>query len=306
MSEIIRYEKQLFYSGQLLQASHLDKMEDGIVNAEKLAIAAADFGPNLLEGTAIGSIQQKGYDNVPGAVASGKGAVAFGGQRFDKAGEDPAEEPITEAKGEQSFAAGGGVIVDGAWSAGFGKDTKTYQRACFAAGGGTQSGMTYGEWLVANSKEDTEDNFAAYQKDYGFAVAFGDSTKALGRASVSLGEGTVANARNSLSMGRTCITNGEQSLAGGWNTQVNGNYSLGFGAQLLVNGECQSVVGQYNRETTGAWFIVGDGSSVDERSNAFEIRTNGDIWMTYGGKTYSLVKIFANAGYFNTKNEISE
>ena len=41
------YQKQGFYSGQKLQASQLDAMEDGIINAEKLVIEGAAGAANM-------------------------------------------------------------------------------------------------------------------------------------------------------------------------------------------------------------------------------------------------------------------
>lgn len=130
---------------------------------------------NIENGTGKGTLQQKGYNNddreVLGAVASGDGAVAFGGQRYDKT-----DKPQTEAKGKQSFAQGGSVVVEGDWSAGFGKDSRTFQKAAFAQGGGTQAG----------DPDDSPEN-------YSFAHAEGETTKAVGRGSHAEGCGTVTN-----------------------------------------------------------------------------------------------------------------
>ena len=137
---------------------------------EKVA-SSGGSGANLTTGSAAGSIQQVGYNNVLGAVASGEGAVAFGGQRFDKAGKDVSEEPQTEAKGVQSFAQGGGVIVEGPWSAGFGKDSKTYQKASFSTGGGNQAGCTPEEFEIYHDMITT--NTQSYEDAYSFAFAEG-------------------------------------------------------------------------------------------------------------------------------------
>ena len=83
---------------------------------------------------------------ITGALATGIGSIAFGGQRYDKAGADFSEEPRTEVKGNQSFGAGGGVIVNGDWSAAFGKETRALMRAGFVTGGGSQTGITKEEY----------------------------------------------------------------------------------------------------------------------------------------------------------------
>ena len=156
----------------------IDEALDEIIEIQDALIEGGvpiDIGAkNIEDGTGKGAVQQVGYDEVPGAVASGDGAVAFGGKRFDKASDS--SKPQTEAKGKQSFASGGSVVVEGDWSAGFGKDTKTHQRAAFAEGGGT----------VAGNKDDSADN-------YSFAHAEGEVTKAIGRGSHAEGYGGEAH-----------------------------------------------------------------------------------------------------------------
>ena len=308
------YEKQNFYSGQKLKASQLDAMEDGIIYAQELA-ENAQVKMNIEDGAVAGSIQQKGFimstgDSTLGAIASGEGAVAFGGQRFDKVGDSIEEEPQTEAKGKQSFAAGGGVIVGGDWSTGFGKDTKTFLKGCFAANGGTQAGITYEDWLVTfNKGADSEANqieFAnAYEKDYCFASAFGDSTKALARAATSLGSQTVAKGKSSLATGLGSVTEEMGTLAGGWDSIAKSRYGIVYGAQLISNPNVvsQVVFGTRNLSTQSA-FIIGDGADLNNRKNIFEVRKNGDICMYYNGKMYSLQKIFASLGKFVEACEI--
>jgi hypothetical protein len=52
------YEKQGFYSGEKLKASQLDAMEDGIINAEKLAMEGAAGAANMEKGAGDTSTQQ--------------------------------------------------------------------------------------------------------------------------------------------------------------------------------------------------------------------------------------------------------
>ena len=296
------YEKQNFYSGQKLKASQLDAMEDGIIYAQELA-ENAQVKMNIEDGTVAGSIQQKGFtmstgDSTLGAIASGEGAVAFGGQRFDKAGKPVEEEPQTEAKGIQSFAHGGGVIVDGSWSAGFGKDTKAYQRASFVAGGGTQAGLSYEEWLVKNNKTDNAEALIEYNKSYGFATALGEVTKALGRGSLAAGEGTIANADYGVAIGMYTLVNGNASFSGGTNTKVYGKYSFGYGNGAIVDGnnacaigqvvkagkDHQAVFGRYNNNKTNTLLEIGNGTDTNNLSNAIEVITDGRL-KVYGAPT---------------------
>ena len=93
-------------------------------------------------------IRVKDGDSVEGAIAEGFQSVAFGGKCYDKVrkGEtlDTSRTPTT-VRGNQSFAAGGSVTVEGDYSAGFGKDSKAYQRCSFVAGA-SEAGMTEDEF----------------------------------------------------------------------------------------------------------------------------------------------------------------
>lgn len=186
----MKYTKQNFYTGQKLKASHLDHIEDGIV--------ACDVGLRVGEGAGAFSqdsflAQIDGQDiQIIGALATGIGSIAFGGQRYDKAGADFSEEPRTEVRGNQSFAAGGGVIVNGDWSAGFGKDTKTYQKAGFVSGGGCVAGCTEEEYTKYASVVRAPTDKTVYEKSYSLARAEGDNSKARGRVSHAEGRQTDA------------------------------------------------------------------------------------------------------------------
>lgn len=245
---------------------------------------------NLTSGTGAGSIQQLGYNDVLGAVASGDGAVALGGQRFDKVGKPTSEEPQTEAKGIQSFAQGGGVVVEGDWSVGFNKDTRTYQKASFACGGGTQAGDP-------NADPST----------YSFAFAEGNVTQALGKNSHAGGNATKAIGESSSAWGRLTEAIGICTYAGGWGSKTYTNYSFAHGAQLETNKiqEAQTVFGRYNKQTKSPFIIGGGtGTASTQRSNLFEIRNNGDVCILYGGVMYSLHKILEELKMFKTDNQI--
>jgi hypothetical protein len=213
---------------------------------------------------------------VPGAIASGFQSVAFGGKRVDKISSSSAVP--TEARGDQSFATGGGVIVNGAWSAGFGKDTKTFQKAAFACGGGTVAG------------DETAD-----PTTYSFGFAAGESTKALGRASFAEGNGSIAQGPNSHAQGVSsqaignnshaegckAIANGENSHAQGYDTRANGLVSFAAGVCTVAGYNHQTVIGRFNDNKSDTLFEIGngDGTSHDHKypSNAFEVYSDGRV-----------------------------
>ena len=120
--------------------------------------------------------------------------------------------------------------------------------------------------------------------------AEGMNTQALGMAAHSEGSDTIASGNN--------------SHAGGWKSEANSNYSFVHGAGLKTHRDIgtQSIFGSWNSPTQSK-FIIGAGSQ-DERKNLFEVRQNGDICMYYGGKMYSLFKIFNALNLFNPSTEI--
>ena len=54
------YNKQGFKSGEKLKASQLEKMEDGIIEAQALAMEGAAGAANMEKGASEGSSQQVG------------------------------------------------------------------------------------------------------------------------------------------------------------------------------------------------------------------------------------------------------
>lgn len=84
---------------------------------------------------------------------------------------------------------------------------------------------------------------------------------------------------NSISMGRTGEV-GVNSVAIGTNNQAGDNTSaIGYGliakAGVMQKGQC--VVGKYNEQDTGAYFIVGNGKTDSMRKNAFAVTNSGII-----------------------------
>ena len=82
-----------------------------------------------------------------------------------------------------------------------------------------------------------------------------------------------------------------QAVALGYASSANSNYSTAIGVyvEALNNGEV--ALGKYNVSNTGSTktiFSVGNGTADNARHNAFEIRQNGDIYITSGGTDIKL------------------
>ena len=104
----------------------------------------------------------------------------------------------------------------------------------------------------------------------GFAsVAFGDSTKAIGVESFVIGRNTTANTFVSFAQGKYTKTTNEAEVAlGEFNNSVSGSSTFGNSGNTL--------------------FSVGNGTADNARHNAFEIRQNGDIYITLNGQDVKL------------------
>lgn len=188
-----------------------DKKSYKLIDGSWKAIATEGYvdqkvGINLENGEANGSLIQKDFvyegediqfsdgtrgtqsgDVILGAVATGFGATAFGGLKYDyytspeshnynltvdeEATEHWGRTP-TSAEGNQSFAAGGSVHAHGDWSSAFNKDTNAYQKGSASFGGGTQSGMSEEEFNKLYSIEINGVLYPKYISKYNYDPAF--------------------------------------------------------------------------------------------------------------------------------------
>ena len=133
---------------------------------------------------------------------------------------------------------------------------------------------------------------------YSFGAGF--DTRATGSTSVALGNTTTASANYSTAMGVNTVASGEYSTAMGYYSIASGGYStaLGFsnakglvstsmGEGSVAKGYASTVIGLYNDSiitadqssisTTTPLFIIGNGNSSNNRSNALVALKNGNI-----------------------------
>ena len=142
------------------------------------------------------------------------------------------------------------------------------------------------------------------------SCGIGDHITASGISSYAEGYRTIASGRDSHAEGASTRASGDGSHAEGYQTTANGWYSHAEGYQTTANGwyshaegqytvaskkyshaeglgtialtQCQHVQGKYNiGDTDNQYaFIVGNGTSSDERSNSFTVDWNGGICLT--------------------------
>ena len=129
------------------------------------------------------------------------------------------------------------------------------------------------------------------------ASAFGIGCNAGGYASFVIGGSNTASTY-SFAGGNTSKANGNTSFAFGYMGQANGAYSVTLGGSLLrTNNQSEHASGQFNvsskasttfGDSGNTLFSVGNGTADNARHNAFEIRQNGDIYLTSGSTDIKL------------------
>lgn len=99
-----------------------------------------------------------------------------------------------------------------------------------------------------------------------------------GYAGVTLGQGNQGLGLNSINLGlrNKSDIKAQSTVAAGYENEVYSNYSVALGCRNIAKAkQPQTVVGAYNEVNTNASFIVGNGTSLDNRNNAFVVYNDG-------------------------------
>ena len=129
------------------------------------------------------------------------------------------------------------------------------------------------------------------------SVIEGSGTRAKGGDSHAEGTNTTASGTSSHAEGNNAKANGISSHAEGYSTNARGSYSHAEGSNTKTENSSEHASGQYNvsnwvnntfGDSGNTLFSVGNGTSNNERHNAFEIRQNGDIYLSSGGTDIKL------------------
>ncbi len=116
--------------------------------------------------------------------------------------------------------------------------------------------------------------------------AMGFGTTASGSSSTAMGLSTTSSGENSTAMGESTIASGASSTAIGLATTSSGENSTAMGKSTKANGYSSLVAGMHNDSlvaaqtavnTTTPLFIVGNGNSNADRSNALVVLKNGNV-----------------------------
>ena len=139
--------------------------------------------------------------------------------------------------------------------------------------------------------------------DSNYSVKIGANNGTLnGVYSLVVGEQNTVRSRDSVAVGRNCIIyGGDQNFVGGFYSEVgkdNSNtsdHSIAFGEYVKATYYCEAAFGRYNESrrntsqtSASTIFSVGNGTGINARHNAFEIRQNGDIYLSLNGQDVKL------------------
>lgn len=130
----------------------------------------------------------------------------------------------------------------------------------------------------ASHAEGTESNAT------GYASHAEGRSDALGYFSHGEGQGAIAKGQVSHAEGSDTFATGETSHAEGCSTTAQGTYSHSEGYYAVANGNMQHVQGKYNIADNDNKFadIVGNGASNTNRSNAYALDWDGNLYLKGG------------------------
>lgn len=129
-----------------------------------------------------------------------------------------------------------------------------------------------------------------------YTSAFGDYTTASGKGSFAIGKDTTASGEYSFVGGRNSSqAKGSNSFSFGDGTVTNGIASVAFGQTVTTNNAYEFSCGKLNKSVSASTtfgnsgntlFSVGNGTSTYH--NAFEVKQNGDIYITLNDQDVKL------------------
>ena len=141
---------------------------------------------------------------------------------------------------------------------------------------------------IGSAETDTEEPTEA--SAYG-AIAIGRRNKSSAKNAVTFGRDNTSSAECAFSVGvgnvsssYTAFTSGEKNIASAYNAMTGGSGNIVSHANAVAIGRAlktgkgnQAVFGQYNEVVTDALTVIGKGTSDTARSNAFVVKSNGNV-----------------------------
>lgn len=124
----------------------------------------------------------------------------------------------------------------------------------------------------------------------------------IGRYSSVLGSQCVASGDYSHAEGYRTNAGGDSSHAEGYDTESYGNYSHAEGYVSEAGYDYQHVSGRLNNNKSTTLFEIGNGTSIDARSNAFEVYSDGKISQDDGTTKFKFTSYNNQDGYYDSSD----
>jgi hypothetical protein len=200
---------------------------------------------------------------------------------------------ITQGLGDGRYLRqGSSTLVYGSGSSASNGNSVAAGLNAVAEGGASSSAIALGADVSTTVTTDGRGSVAigwgaeAGTSERGNAIALGTRAKALGDDSLAVGYEAETYDYNSIALGFKAKANQGNAIAIGSLSEATGFHSVAFGRSILATGFAQLAVGTYNLPDPlalddeavpeAAIFQVGNGSDSEGRSNAFEVKWNGD------------------------------
>ena len=204
----------------------------------------------------------------------GFASVAFGENTKAKGSRSTAFGSYTQALGDKSMVWGSASIASGSESTAWGVGTASDTRST-AWGTSFSHGVNSTAWGSATIA------------DGDYSTSWGDASEAIGQTSTAWGYQTEAEGYSSTAWGSQTLASGTRATAWGNNAEATGSYSTAAGDYVIAPSGYEMVFGRYNTtyapDNTPGWdiddrlFVIGNGTSNTQRSNALTILKNGNF-----------------------------
>ena len=173
------------------------------------------------------------------------------------------QSPSNTASGNKSTAMGENTTASGYTSTAMGYQTQASGNDSTALGANTEASGIGSTAMGVNTT-------ASGNK----STAMGGYTTASGDYSTAMGLSTIASGDYSTAMGESTLASGSLSTAMGFNTRASDYASLVIGQWNLAGSTTTNSPTEYSTDNTA--FVIGNGLSWENRSDALVVKFNGD------------------------------
>ena len=133
-------------------------------------------------------------------------------------------------------------------------------------------------------------------------TASGESSHAEGRVTTASGDSSHAEGNNTTASAFCSHAEGDSTTASGYYSHAEGNYTIASrycshaqGDNTVADGDNMTAIGKFNTKNSGKAFVIGNGTSDTDRSDAFTVDWSGNATMK-GGLTLGTALSIANGG----------